>query len=111
MQPLAHTGPTISYADGHWSIDLYADDRMIRVSAYDVQIHHANRIEILPWGELVDLIADLADVDENEPIRPVIFDPLAWLLARPGVVRASISNGRYGFLPRDDYDETATYTA
>lgn len=111
MQPLTNPSPTIRYADGRWSIDLYANDRTIRVSAYDVQIHHADKIEILPWGELVDLITELADVDENEPIRPVVFDPLAWLLARPGVVRAPQTNGRHGFLPRDDYDDTATYTA
>lgn len=109
MQPL--TAPTVKYSDRVWSIELHADTHTIRVTSLDVQIHTENQIAILPWGELVELITELADVDENETVALVVADPLSWLISRPGVIRSPNTTNGHGFFVRDDYTPGQSYNA
>jgi hypothetical protein len=105
MQPLI--GPTIRYTDEHWSIELVAGNRTVTITPTDLRVMTAQRLEIIEWGDLLEIIDDLA-YQPDETDAPGL-DALVWLLSRPGVVRAPQPASQRGFLWSDDYDPATTY--
>lgn len=109
MQPQT---PTLRYEKETWSVEIPVADQLVVVTQKDLRVWTGQRLEIIEWADLLEIISDLAHEPAETDAPPVIIDPLTWLANQPGVQRAPRANGRHGFLLTDDCDaEGTTYTA